>query len=319
MRKAVLALVALLALAALSPVAARDWRSQRCFGAASRDPQHRCQNPALRLVVTPMPRQASNRPNAPCRLRNPNALIRVCEFGVPKTRAKESVALLGDSHAAHWRAALAVVAAAKRWHGLSLVRAGCPFSSVGRALRAELRRDCRRWKQRLPTWFAAHPNLHTVFVVAQARSDWLIPAGRDPYRARVLGFIGAWRTLPKSVTEIVVIRDTPVDDAITARCVESAVAQRRPAGRVCALRRSVALERDPAVDAAARIRSGRVRAVGLTRFFCDRRRCFPVVGGALVHKDTHHLTTVFARSLGPYLLRSINRLRRLRGTPAESA
>jgi len=42
----------------------------------------------------------------------------------------------------------------------------------------------------------------------------------------------------------------------------------------------------------------------MTRFMCDRRRCFPVVGGALAFKDGQHLTDVFATTLGPYLLRS---------------
>jgi hypothetical protein len=33
-----------------------------------------------------------------------------------------------------------------------------------------------------------------------------------------------------------------------------------------------------------------------------------VIGGVLVHKDDHHLTVVFATTLGPYLLREVNRL-----------
>jgi hypothetical protein len=49
-----------------------------------------------------------------------------------------------------------------------------------------------------------------------------------------------------------------------------------------------------------------VRAVDLTRFFCDRRRCYPVIGGALVFKDPTHLTGVFATTLAPYLLRAID-------------
>jgi hypothetical protein len=54
--------------------------------------------------------------------------------------------------------------------------------------------------------------------------------------------------------------------------------------------------------------SRRVQTIDLTHFFCDVRRCYPVVGGALVYKDDHHLTTVFVRTLGPYLLRSFDRL-----------
>jgi hypothetical protein len=57
------------------------------------------------------------------------------------------------------------------------------------------------------------------------------------------------------------------------------------------------------------MRSPQVRSVDLTPFFCDRRRCFPVVGGALVYKDAHHLTRVFSASLGPFLLRALDDLR----------
>ena len=76
------------------------------------------------------------------------------------------------------------------------------------------------------------------------------------------------------------------------------------AGSVCALARRSALDADPAAVAAARS-GARVHGVDLTRFICDSRRCFPVVGGALVYKDQHHLTTVYAQSLGPYLQRAV--------------
>jgi hypothetical protein len=124
----------------------------------------------------------------------------------------------------------------------------------------------------------------------------------------VNGFIRAWRRLPSTVKRLVVIHDTPKDPETTAGCIEHAIAQRRPAGLACAVPRRKALSRDPAVVAAARMHSPRVQTIDLTHFFCDRRRCFPVVGGALVHKDTHHLTVVFVRTLGPYLLRAFNRL-----------
>jgi hypothetical protein len=72
--------------------------------------------------------------------------------------------------------------------------------------------------------------------------------------------------------------------------------------------RDVAVDRDSQAVAATRLRSQRVRSVDLNRFFCDSRRCYPVIGGVLVHKDDHHLTVVFATTLGPYLLREVNRL-----------
>jgi hypothetical protein len=79
----------------------------RCFGAASRDPEQRCVNPRLRLRVTPTPAVARDLDNAPCTVIEKGPRLNVCEFGVARGAATETIALLGDSHASHWRAARA--------------------------------------------------------------------------------------------------------------------------------------------------------------------------------------------------------------------
>src|SRR4051794_24133230 len=79
----------------------------RCFGAAARDPWRPCMNPALRVTVTPTPSAALLTPNAPCRLTQMDAVVSLCLFGLDRG---DDVALIGDSHAEHWRAALEVVA-----------------------------------------------------------------------------------------------------------------------------------------------------------------------------------------------------------------
>ena len=100
------------------------------------------------------------------------------------------------------------------------------------------------------------------------------------------------------------IRDTPKMRGDTDTCVQQAISAHRRAGTVCAVPRSSSLDRDPAVSAAAR-RPNRVDYVDLTKFFCDRRECFPVIGGALVYKDATHITAVDGRTLGPFLLRAL--------------
>ena len=47
----------------------------------------------------------------------------------------------------------------------------------------------------------------------------------------------------------------------------------------------------------------------LTPLMCGERRCFPVVGGALVIKDHGHLTRTFSATLGPFVQRAVQRLR----------
>jgi hypothetical protein len=258
-------------------------------------------------MVTPTPVSARNRPNSPCTMVAQKP-FNVCAFGVARAKSTGTIALLGDSHASHWRAALEVVAQAKRWRGLSITRSGCPLSRTVKKLRDPLQARCIRWNRDVPRWFARHPEVSTVFVVQDSGGKWVVPRGQSSFSAEVSGFSRAWQSLPRSVKHVIVIRDTPKDTMNTQTCIERAIAAHRPAGKVCAVPRDVAVDRDSQAVAATRLRSQRVRSVDLNRFFCDSRLCYPVIGGALVHKDDHHLTVIFATTLGPYLLREVNRL-----------
>jgi hypothetical protein len=277
-----------------------------CFGAASRDPAHPCRNPRLRLRVIPTPVSARNRPNSPCTITVRQPFV-ICEFGVPARKATRTIALVGDSHASHWRAALEVVAQKNGWHGLSITRSGCPFSRTVKKLRNPLQGECITWNRALPAWFARHPNVSTVFVVQDTGTRWVVPHGKNPFVVQVSGFQRAWQSLPRSVRHIVVIRDTPKDLVTTQGCIERALRNHRDAGQACKVPRSRAISPDSEAAAAARLGSARVKTVDLNNFFCGRRWCYPVIGGALVHKDDHHMTVVFATTLGPYLERALQR------------
>jgi hypothetical protein len=281
----------------------------RCFGAASRDPRGECANPALRRAVVPTPDRAVISQNSPCTPLEVARLVSPCEFGVPAADARATIALVGDSHASHWRAALENVAQHHRWRGVSITRSGCPLSRTSPAIEPESRRlQCLRWNEQVPIWFAAHPEVHTVFVVGHARSEIVNRNDRDVLSAKVDGYVAAWKALPASVSRIVVIRDTPLIGHDALDCVRTAIKRRRAAGEHCAVARDKALRTDAAVIAAHRLKSKRVRVIDMSRFFCGPRYCYPVVGGALIYKDDQHITEVFGTTLGPYLRRAISGL-----------
>jgi hypothetical protein len=288
--------IVLLAALCAAPAQARP----RCFGAAARDPRHGCANPALRLSVRPSPNAAPLQPGSRCTPVRAVDLVAPCAFGAPAAAARGAVALIGDSHAAHWRPALAVVARAEHLRAYAITRDSCAFSTAGRDLAEPYGSQCERWKRELPGWLADHPWIHTVFL-AQLTRD----VAEQPFAAAVASYEDAWETLPPSVERIVVIRDSPEARYDTLTCVGRALAAHVPAGPACAIPRSAALPADPAAAAAEQLGSPRVRSVDLTKFFCGPRRCFPVVGGVLVYKDENHLTPLFARTLGPYLLRAV--------------
>ena len=303
----VVALVALPALAShRSPsaqAAATPTPKMRCFGAPARDPLHPCRNAALRTRVFPTPDDAVLYPNAPCDPL-PGSQPYQCTFGVQEAQAKATVALLGDSHATHWRGALLTLTKAYGWHGVSMTRSGCPFSKAEPVLPGKLKQECVAWRDAVYAWFAAHPEVRTVFI-SQHPGDVVVPPGSTDARTKHRGFRDAWKALPTTVKHIIVIRDTPYVTTRTPDCVTRALHRHEDAGRVCELSRRRALKRDHAAEAAVTYDIPGVRLIDMTSFMCDRHDCFPVVGGALTHKDEGHITVVFSDTLGPYLLRKV--------------
>jgi peptidoglycan/LPS O-acetylase OafA/YrhL len=281
----------------------------RCFGAAARDSRRRpCENPSLRDTVVPTPLEAAKRDNAPCDVIERASTVTVCAFGPRPVHPARTVALVGDSHAVHWRPAFERIARSRHWRGLSITRSGCPLSATKPQLQGRALVRCQQWKREVPRWLAAHRDVHTVFVAQHSGSRGTARGGQDAFAAQVWGFRSAWHTLPGSVEHVVVLRDTPTMPGTTPTCVEQAISEHRRAATACDAPRDAALPPDPAL-AAARDETARVRSIDLSRYFCDERRCPPVIGGALVYKDVEsHLTDVYAATLGPILRREIDAL-----------
>lgn len=279
---------------------------ERCFGADSRDSTVPCVNPALRLAVHPTPAEAPDEPNGLCVPVGQRGVLLPCEFGVPIAQARQTFALIGDSHASHWRPALEGVARAKGWRGVSISRSSCPFTTATAILPGPKSEECVEWNRDTAEWLRDHPEVHTVFLGQHSGGAVVRPLSLTPEQVQVAGYLERWRTLPSSVRRIYVIRDTPRNSSNTLACVTQAIRQRKPPGPQCALPRAFAVRHDPAIDAARRVRDPRVRIIDMTRYMCSPRLCPPVIGGALVHKDTDHLTQTFVATLAPYFLRRLD-------------
>jgi len=276
-----------LALVLLFPGAADA--KPRCYGAASRDAAKPCVNHRLDRTVTPTPEEALLTPNVACTPVDGQG----CAFGT----GSETVVVFGDSHASHWRAGMEVVARAKRWRVLEFARPHCPFSFAVPAPTEAGANECVAYNQGLIAWLGAHSEVTTVFVSNNAR----LPMAVKGLDYRINGDSEALRALPASVQKVYVLRDPPTDRVTSHDCVDKALRRKTTFAR-CAVPRKRALVRDPTVESALRL--GR-SPIDLSSFFCSPSKCFPVVGGVLTHKDQDHLTQDFARTLGPYIQRSV--------------
>jgi hypothetical protein len=289
-------------------LAAPAGSATRCFGAAARDPQHPCFNPSRSF--TPSVEHADDIRSSPCELTDEEPTP-ICTFGVSAARAKGHIALVGDSHALHWRGTVDAVAQANRWHGWSLTAPGCFFSDAVKRMGVGAREPCTAWYLGVRKWFRAHPEVSTVFVSQNATTPVAFGPGETERSVKSAGFRRAWRELPKTVKRVVVIRDTPDPRDDMYACVERVrvAATGRP-GPLCATPRAAAMRFDTAVATVAQLRSPRYRSVDMTSFFCGPRECYPVIGGSLVHRDIFgHLNEAYARSLGPYMARKARALR----------
>jgi hypothetical protein len=312
----------LLLAATPAAAAAPDPITQRpCFGAASRDSAKPCADPSLRGRIFPAPADAVLEPNAPCLPSGRTELLYPCNFGVRPVvygGLGATIALVGDSHASHWRGAVEVVATAKRQPAISIARSRCPFIDATVALPHQDRIACRSWNRELKAYLHSHGEITTLFVSARSSATFVRAPGRSNFATQVRGHMSLWRSLPDTIRHIVVLRDTPRSSAASALCVQRQHAAGRAASYPrCARPRAEALRTDAAVVAALRMRSPRVHAIDLSSFFCNARLCFPVIGGAAVYKDVDHMTAVYARSLGPYLLRAYDAI--LRTIPSQRA
>lgn len=276
-----------------------------CFGAAARDPERPCSNPRLRLAVVPTPIEARKLRGAPCPKLELRGMVYVCGFGVDPKKANATIALVGDSHAAHWRGAMDKVARTRGWTGVSISHTGCPLSKATKNLPQPRRDECVEWNRQVLEWFERHPEVKTVFVSQISGGAGVVAPGRDQKAAQRAGYLAAWKALPASVERVVVLRDTPKALGDTDTCVQRELERKRRADLACRVARRTALTEDTAATAARTYRDDRADVVDLTRFMCDRAWCYPVIGGVLVLKDQNHLTETFATSLAPFLDREL--------------
>jgi hypothetical protein len=156
-------------------------------------------------------------------------------------------------------------------------------------------------------WLAAHRGVGAVFLSTHTTAEFKPVPGQSMAETVRAGYRDEIAALLGVVERVVVIRDTPFDAPGHLRCVQRAVDGRRPPGPACARSRRLALQPDPLADAARELRSPNVTIVDLTARVCDARRCFPVVGGALVHRDETHVTPAFSATLGPFIMRALPR------------
>ncbi|BBH17368.1 acyltransferase [Nocardioides baekrokdamisoli] len=226
-----------------------------------------------------------------------------CTFG--PAAAPRTVALVGDSHAQQWLAALMGVAAQDGFRITTHVASGCNFAPVrqlgGNAAWID---GCQRWQA------------GTLARVIQERPDLVVLSNRTFLAIEGVSRKQAGGTYTTAATvvlrrfaaagiPVLVIRDAPTPEVSIPQCLDA------HHGNLAACDGTRAWIRpDPWAAAVAATASPRVRLVDLNDHLCTATICPAVIGDMIVYYDDSHMTTTFNATLAPYLRPAIAALLR---------
>jgi peptidoglycan/LPS O-acetylase OafA/YrhL len=206
-----------------------------------------------------------------------------------------TIALVGDSHAAHWFPAVEAIANAHGWRLLVFVKASCVFVDLpiySPILKREYT-ECEGWRpQVVQRLVAANPDLTIV-----SSDRWLPPIDGTPISQKRQGEALA-RLLAPVPGAIALLADTPASRFDVPVCLS----QHPDDIRACATDRLYAFGRQALVRERTAVKElASATMVDLTDAVCPGDPCQAVVDGMIVQRDDHHLTATFAAALAPAL------------------
>ncbi|MEJ5946605.1 acyltransferase family protein [Pseudokineococcus basanitobsidens] len=219
-----------------------------------------------------------------------------------------AVALLGDSHSAHWLPAMEALARERGWSLVYYGKSACPTVDAT-VWQDQLERgytECDTWRDGVLDRLADGPELDAVFVArSQTYAEKLLDgqgARLDRASSSPVWEEAARRTFPaleQVADRVVVVEDTPWAPFDVPACLSEV-----PAAdwQTCDFDRTDRVDVDQAlVDAEkAADPEDRVQFLETTSFLCpDTRETCPVVAanGGVVYADSSHLTNSVSRSL----------------------
>ncbi len=211
-----------------------------------------------------------------------------CVYGDPD--GAFTVALVGDSHAAHWFPAVEAIAEANRWRLLVFTKASCVFVDlpIYSPILKRQYTECEAWRpQVVQRLIEAQPDLTIV-----SSDRWLPTSVKRDSDLKRQGQAMA-RLLNQIPGAKAIIGDTPASRVDVPVCLSQ-----HPGDITrCATDRAYAFGRQKLVREKAAAAASNATVVDLSEAICPGDPCQPVVRDTIVQRDDHHLTATFARSL----------------------
>lgn len=227
-----------------------------------------------------------------------------CDIGVDSDSARQTVAMVGDSHATAWLPAMDIMAKKYGWHVITYIKASCPVSNALRVLPSEKtsenQDDCHAWGQKVNTALESNKTISTVFTASFSSAYSYKSLPQTPLtNAAVDGFTTMWAGWQRAGKKVAVFDDVP---RTNGQYIPTCLSENPNDPMKCALPKAQAIPSTMAITRAAEQASkDGITRIELSKFFCDARWCYPVVGSVIVYRDYPHLSVEYSKALVPYI------------------
>jgi peptidoglycan/LPS O-acetylase OafA/YrhL len=289
-----------------------------CFGGAAMDPAADCADPfAVTETVNPIFARSDRSAGMDCLLPEMSTEVEPCRIDV--AGSDQTVALIGDSHAAAWWEGVSGAAEANGWSFQGYLHAGCPALSTDRFtgpnMPAEQPVVCEQWGRDVVAEIAADPDVTTVVTTYRSDVFKFVDGDGDLVNRWSPSVVRAGlQPLVDAGKRVVVLRAVPSTGGVspdgvladfsvnTPDCIATSDVDDDP----CSGPREQRLVPDSIADAVQDMPG--VEVVDLTDHFCDAQTCHTVIGGVVAYVDSNHMSRTFSATLAPYLADALQRL-----------
>ena len=302
--------------AAEAAVAAVQESQARCAGPRALDPDADCDPVSGSGQLVPPPEvvveQNVNPAYRGCQQSITVPSIKTCTIGSEDADPARTIAVVGDSHATHWFAALDELGRERNWKVITYAKSSCPVTTALRVLpdeqTDEAAQSCLTWVGDVRDEIAADESITAVFTSAFSSAyEFAAGPGSALDDPRTGGFQDVWGAWTAAGKDVLVIRDIPPTQGDNVpNCLAA-----NPEDRMACATEADALPADAIAEAAAASDDPLVHLIDLTDRFCDATTCYPVVGDMIVYRDFSHLSGEYATALVPYLAAETDRLARI--------
>jgi peptidoglycan/LPS O-acetylase OafA/YrhL len=209
-----------------------------------------------------------------------------CTIG--DTNGSITMALVGDSHATHWKPALDAIAKKRGIKLVTYAKANCtgePYSNVDFNLKRRYT-ECEEWRDKV------YSQVEQLRPAAVILSSAIYDGASGEATAEIVQRIKSWNA------KVVMFDDTPRPFMNVPECLSKNPNQ----ADKCAVPWTTAMYKQPLRDARKRaVQAGGGTFVDVEPWFCTSTVCPPVINGMVVYMDHAHVTATYARWLAPKL------------------